>query len=42
MILSIDTGTVVSDGVSFYRSDSGVWLSGPIPETAVEVLDVTG
>ena len=42
MILSIDTGTAASDGVSFYRSDSGVWLSGPIPATAVEVLGVTG
>lgn len=42
VILSIDTGTAASDGGSFYRSDSGVWLSGPIPATAVEVLGVTG
>ena len=42
MILSIDTGISVSRGVSFYRSESGVWLSGPIPAAAVEVLDTTG
>lgn len=41
-ILAIDTSAAVSHGVSFYRSDSGVWLSGPIPATAVEVLDITG
>ena len=42
MILAIDTGLAVSRGVSFYRSESGVWLSGPIPAAAVEILDVTG
>lgn len=41
-ILAIDTGLAVSQGVSFYRSESGVWLSGPVPAAAVEVLDVTG
>lgn len=42
VILAVDTGTAVSHGVSFYRSDSGVWLSGPIPATAIQVVDVTG
>ena len=42
VILAIDTGAAVSHGVSFYRSDSGVWLSGPIPAAAVEILDAEG
>ncbi|MDN3904781.1 RNA 2'-phosphotransferase [Arthrobacter sp. YD2] len=41
VILAIDTGLAVSRGVSFYRSESGVWLSGPIPAAAVNILDVS-
>lgn len=39
VILAIDTGLAVLGGVSFYRSESGVWLSGPIPAAAVTVLE---
>ncbi len=42
MVLGVDTGRAVLEGVSFYRSDSGVWLSNPIPATAVQIPDPTG
>ncbi|WP_146361997.1 RNA 2'-phosphotransferase [Arthrobacter yangruifuii] len=39
VILRIATDIAASAGVGFYRSASGVWLSGAIPASAVEVLD---
>ncbi|MCC9177861.1 RNA 2'-phosphotransferase [Arthrobacter sp. zg-Y750] len=35
VILAIDTGIAAAQGISFYRSDSGVWLADEIPAPAV-------
>ncbi|WAP50776.1 RNA 2'-phosphotransferase [Arthrobacter sp. ATA002] len=36
VILTVDTGIAQAQGISFYRSDSGVWLAGGvIPASAV-------
>ena len=35
VILTIDTGIAATKGISFYRSDSGVWLADEIPASAV-------
>ncbi|MCQ1953429.1 RNA 2'-phosphotransferase [Arthrobacter sp. zg-Y238] len=35
VILTVDTRVAVAQGVSFYQSDSGVWLAASIPATAV-------
>ncbi|MCQ1957538.1 RNA 2'-phosphotransferase [Arthrobacter sp. zg-Y826] len=35
VILTIDTGIAAAEGISFYRSDSGVWLADEIPASAV-------
>lgn len=41
-ILVVDTAVALSQGLAFYRSDSGVWLSGPVPAAAIGVLDAGG
>lgn len=37
VILSIDTGTAASGGITFHRSASGVWLAAFIPPSALSV-----
>lgn len=37
VILTVDTGIAVSQGVAFYRSDSGVWLAEAVPASAVAI-----
>ncbi|MCQ1986866.1 RNA 2'-phosphotransferase [Arthrobacter sp. zg-Y844] len=39
VILTVDTGVAVAQGVSFYQSDSGVWLAGAVPASAVGLLE---
>lgn len=36
VILTIDTGIAAAEGISFYQSDSGVWLADAIPASAVQ------
>lgn len=39
VILSIDTGAAASEGITFRRSASGVWLAASIPSSAVAAPD---
>jgi putative RNA 2'-phosphotransferase len=42
VILRIDTARMRADGAVFYRSDNGVWLSGPVAPRYLRVLDGAG
>jgi putative RNA 2'-phosphotransferase len=42
VILRMDTARMRADGVTFYRSDNGVWLAGPVAPRYLRVLDGAG
>jgi putative RNA 2'-phosphotransferase len=42
VILRVDTARMRADGVTFYRSDNGVWLAGPVAPRYLRVLDGAG
>jgi putative RNA 2'-phosphotransferase len=42
VILRVDTVRMRADGAVFYRSDNGVWLTGPVAPRYLRVLDGTG
>jgi putative RNA 2'-phosphotransferase len=39
VILHVDTARMRADGAVFYRSDNGVWLTGPVAPRYLRVLD---
>jgi putative RNA 2'-phosphotransferase len=39
VILRVDTARMRADGAVFYRSDNGVWLTGPVAPRYLRVLD---
>ncbi|MFS2024170.1 RNA 2'-phosphotransferase [Massilia sp. GER05] len=39
VILRVDTARLRADGAVFYRSDNGVWLTGPVAPRYLRVLD---
>ena len=42
VILHVDTARMRADGAVFYRSDNGVWLTGPVAPRYLRVLDGNG
>jgi len=42
VVLRVDTARMRADGAVFYRSDNGVWLTGPVAPRYLRVLDGTG
>lgn len=42
VILRVDTARMRTDGAVFYRSDNGVWLTGPVAPRYLRVLDGAG
>lgn len=42
VILHVDTARMRADGALFYRSDNGVWLTGPVAPRYLHVLDGAG
>jgi putative RNA 2'-phosphotransferase len=42
VILRVDTARMRADGAVFYRSDNGVWLTGPVAPRYLRVLDGAG
>ena len=42
VVLRVDTARMRADGAVFYRSDNGVWLTGPVAPRYLRVLDGAG
>ena len=39
VVLSVDTERMMRDGAVFYRSENGVWLTGPVESKYLEIMD---